>query len=61
MKGTIKMSWDRIDYITEVKCPCGKGIIQRKYYERWNDWNQHDGGIEEENILCIDCSQKYHI
>lgn len=61
MKGAIKMSWDRIDYIAEVKCPCGRGIIQRKYYERWNDWNQHDGGIEEEKILCIDCSQKYHI
>lgn len=55
------MSWEKINYVAQLKCPCGKGIIERKYYEKSDDWNRHESGIDSEVILCPNCSKKYHI
>ena len=55
------MSWERTDFVSTDSCPCGHGVIERKYYEEDDDWNRSRSGIISETIMCPDCIKTYHI
>lgn len=55
------MSWDRINIISEAKCPCGCGKIIKLHYREDDDWNRSREKIVSEEIKCPMCASKYHI
>ena len=49
------MSWDH--EIKKVKCPCGKGTIEKEV--KSDDWGRYVEGMP--SINCPDCSKKYKL
>lgn len=55
------MSWERTEYEETAICACGKGIVVRRCYVEFDDWNRSRDGILSEKIFCDVCKNKYHI
>ena len=56
------MSWERMyDRKEQAVCACGEGFVERNSYREGDDWNRFREGVENEEIRCDKCAEKYHI
>lgn len=56
------MSWERMyDRKEQAVCACGEGFVERNSYQEGDDWNRFREGVENEEIRCDKCAEKYHI
>lgn len=45
----------------QAVCACGQGFVKRNSYQEGDDWNRFREGVENEEIRCDKCAEKYHI
>lgn len=45
----------------QAVCACGEGFVKRNSYQEGDDWNRFREGVENEEIRCGKCAEKYHI
>lgn len=55
------MSWETIESERFSVCACGKGRVVQRVLERSDDWNRREVLKKNEEILCAECKEKYHI
>ena len=56
------MSWERMyNRKGQAVCACGEGFVGRNSYQEGDDWDRFREGVENEEIRCDKCVEKYHI